>query len=151
MNRPVSKTNSAIHRFISLVIGDLLAMFIIVWIGRLSHAMSAFDLAGGLFTAAPFIAAWFLITPWFGLFRDDISFNWRKVAPRLLLAWCMIGLPLALVLRTLLLGRPILEGIIPIFALVMLGTTTPAMLLWRLVYAWWMNRQLTDDLTGLKS
>ena len=134
MNRADTGSKSSANRLILLVSGDFVAMFVIVLVGRVSHAFSAADLVGGLWTAAPFIISWFLVTPWAGLFRPVVSLNWRSLAPRLLLAWCIIGLPLAMVLRALFLGRSIPEGIVPVFALVMLATTTVTMLLWRLLY-----------------
>ncbi len=136
----MDRSKISIPWLIVLVIGDLVAMFVIVLVGRASHAFSAADLLGGLWTAAPFLISWFLVTPWFGLFRPAISLHWRSLVPRLLLAWCIIGLPLAMVLRALFLGRSIPGGIVPVFALVMLATTTVTMLLWRLVYIWLFHR-----------
>lgn len=140
MQRANTESKSSIPWLIVLVIGDLVAMFVIILVGRVSHAFSAADLAGGLWVAAPFLISWFLVTPWFGLFRPAASLHWRSLVPRLLLAWCVIGLPLAMVLRALFLGRSIPDGIVPIFALVMLGTTTVTMLLWRLIYIWLFHR-----------
>jgi hypothetical protein len=100
------------------------------------------DIKALLTAAAPFIVAWFLVTPWFGLFRAEVSQNWRKLLPRLLIAWT-IGGPLALVLRALFLGRSIPGGIIPSFAVVALGFTTLFMLVWRLCYIWWVKRRMT--------
>ncbi len=135
MTLKVENPNNAALRLAILAGGDLLVMLVLIGWGRSEHALSAFDIGATLFTAAPFIIGWFLVTPWFGLFRADISQNWRRLLPRLLLAWA-IGGPLALALRALFLGRfsPL------IFALVLMGTTTPAMLLWRLAYAWWAGR-----------
>jgi short subunit fatty acids transporter len=152
MNQPETGHKSSANRLILLVIGDFVAMFFIVLVGRVSHAFSAADFLGGLWVAAPFIISWFLVTPWFGLFRPAVSQHWRSLAPRLLLAWCILGLPLAMVLRALFLGRSIPEGIVPVFALVMLGTTTVTMLLWRLVYIWLFHRlDNRQKVTGLGS
>ncbi len=120
-----------------LIGGDLLALLLFVWIGRSSHSLSATDIKAALVTAAPFVISWFLVAPWFGLFRNEVSQNWRKLVPRLLLAWVIIGGPLALVLRALFLGRPVPAGIIPIFAAITLSITTLFLLIWRLGYAWW--------------
>jgi hypothetical protein len=97
------------------------------------------DIVGDLATAAPFLLGWFLVTPWFGLFRAEVSQNWRKLVPRLLPAWAIGGL-LALVLRNLFLGRPLINGIILTFAVIMLGGSTIFMLAWRLGYMWWIHR-----------
>ena len=129
----------------ALIGGDALALLLFAWVGRSSHALSALDIAAGLSTAAPFIISWFLITPWFGLYRAGVSQTWQKLLPRLLLAWLVIGGPLALVLRALFLGRPIPGGIIPIFALITLSITTLFMVTWRLAYIWWMHRHLSRN------
>jgi hypothetical protein len=152
MNQANTGTKSSARWPVLLIIGDLVVMFIIVLAGRVSHAFSAADLRGGLWTAAPFIISWFVVTPWFGLFRPAVSLHWRRLTPRLLLAWCIFGILLAMVLRALFLGRSIPEGIVPVFALVMLATTTVTMLLWRLGYIWLFHRlDNRQKVTGLGS
>lgn len=138
-NRPTLSVN----RVLVLIIGDALVMLLFAWVGRRSHAMSMLDIRAWLIAAAPFIITWFLVTPWFGLFKAEVSQHWRKLLPRLLVAWA-IGGPLALVLRALFLGRPIPAGIIPSFALVALGFTTFFMLIWRLGYCWWVGRRASQ-------
>lgn len=123
-----------------LIGGDLIVLLVVIWLGRLSHTISVWDISGWLFTSAPFVIAWFAVTPWFGLFKADISQTWAKFWPRLLLGWGLIGCPLGLMLRSLFLGRPIIEGIIPIFAVIMFVTTTLAIMLWRGGYMWWSHR-----------
>jgi hypothetical protein len=122
-----------------LVAGDLLVILSFVWIGRSSHSLAINDILAGLSTALPFILSWFLITPWFGIYLTDVAQDWRKLVPRLLLAWAVAG-PVALVLRALVLGRPVPGGIIPIFAMVSLGYIGLVALVWRLAYIWWVNR-----------
>ena len=135
-----TETNTSPNRIIILVVGDFLVLLLFAWVGRSSHSLSILDIKAIIVTAAPFMIGWFLVTPWFGLFSADVSQNWRKLVPRLLIAWA-IGGSLALVLRALYLGRPIPGGIIPTFALVALGFTTLFMLIWRLAYIWWVNRR----------
>ena len=137
-----SRTIPSTSHVIILVIGDVLVLLLFAWVGRRSHSLSVLDIKALLTTAAPFIVAWFMVTPWFGLFKAEVSQNWRKLLPRLLIAWA-IGGPLALVLRALFLGRAIPGGIIPSFAFVALGFTTLFMLIWRLGYVWWANRRTT--------
>jgi TM2 domain-containing membrane protein YozV len=129
----------AVTRLAVLTSGDLLVILSFVWIGRGSHRLPTGDIATGFFTALPFLLGWFLVVPWFGLYKADVSQNWRKLVPRLLLAWA-IGGPLALALRALFLERSLLAGFIPIFAAVALGYIGLLVLLWRLSYAWWVNR-----------
>lgn len=131
--------NNPVRRVIILVIGDLLTLLLFAWIGRRSHALLVTDLGAIVTTAAPFVMSWFVITPWFGLFSAEVSQNWRKLIPRLLIAW-VIGSPLALLLRAIWLGRSIPGGLNPTFALVAFGFTTLFLLVWRLAYSWWANR-----------
>jgi hypothetical protein len=137
-----AQEKSSIATIIILAGGDLLALLLFVWVGRSSHAMALTDIGAVLATAGPFIIAWFLVTPWFGLFKAEVSQNWQQLLPRLLIAWLIIGGPLALVLRALFLGRPLLAGIIPVFAAVTLAFTTLFLLIWRLAYAWWATARL---------
>jgi hypothetical protein len=132
-----NQRNTSLSRVLVLIGGDLLALLLFVWIGRDRHSLSTADIRAGLVTAAPFVMSWFLITPWFGLFQAGVSQNWRKLVPRLLLAWVIIGGPLALVLRALFLGRSIPGGILPTFAAVTLTVTTLFTLIWRLGYIGW--------------
>ncbi len=137
--RSAKPTDNPANRVIILVIGDLLTLLLFAWIGRSNHALSVTDVGAIIATAAPFVMSWFVVTPWFGLFSAEVSQNWRKLAPRLLLAW-VIGAPLALIVRALWLGRSIPAGLHPTFGLVAFGFTTLFMLVWRLAYCWWANR-----------
>jgi hypothetical protein len=125
----------------TLMLGDLLVILSFVWIGRSSHHFPVDDIGAALFTALPFIMGWFLITPWFGLYTTEVNQNWRKLLPRLLIAWGIGGM-LALVLRALFLGRPILASLVPTFAVISLGYIGLLALLLHLGYGWWMQRSL---------
>ncbi len=138
-----SSSNPA-RNTIVLASGDLLVLLLFVIIGRRSHSLSVADIGADLTTAAPFIISWFLITPWFGLFRAEVSQNWRKLVPRLLLAWVIIGGPVALLLRALWLGRAIPGGIPLSFAGVALAVTTLLTLVWRLGYLGWVNQRAAE-------
>jgi hypothetical protein len=137
---PANAPKKTYRPVLILALGDLIALLLFVGLGRRSHALSLTDLSATLATTLPFLAAWFLVSPWFGLFRAGISQNWRRLLPRLLLAWVVIGCPLALILRALWLGRAIPGGIPLTFALVTLAVTTLFLLIWRLGYALWAAR-----------
>jgi hypothetical protein len=140
MNLP--KTDHQTHsltRLAVLIGGDLLVLLLFTWVGRGSHSLPGTDIVAGLTTAAPFVVSWFVLAPWFGLFRVDISQSWQKFVPRILLVW-LIGGPLAGLLRALFLGRAIPGGIIPIFVLVTMTVASLFMLIWRLGYSWWAKR-----------
>ncbi|MDX1523901.1 MAG: DUF3054 domain-containing protein [Anaerolineae bacterium] len=118
-----------------LVIGDMAALLIFVLVGRRNHSLSISDIGAILATAAPFWIGWFVVAPWFGLFRPDVCRSGRRWLPRLLLAWA-IGGSLALILRTVFLGRPILGGVSLPFAIVTFVVTTVLLIVWRLIYSW---------------
>ena len=107
------------NAFSLLIIGDLLVILSFVWIGRSSHNLSISDLLATALTALPFLLSWFVITPWFGIYDSQVSRSRQKLVPRLLLGWAVAG-PVALLLRSLILGRGLVSGIIPTFALVSL-------------------------------
>lgn len=130
-----------LKRIILLVAGDFLAFLLFVWIGRSNHALALTDVGAVIWTAAPFMIAWFVISPWLGLFQIEISESWRKFLPRFLVAWVLLGGPLGLILRNIFLQRPLIGGIIPSFAIVTLLVTTLFLLIWRLGYIWWHTRQ----------
>ncbi|GAB4437532.1 MAG: DUF3054 domain-containing protein [Anaerolineae bacterium] len=126
-----------------LVGGDLLVLLVFVAIGRNSHALSVADISAGLMTALPFVLNWFAIAPWFGLYNPALNRSFRDVLPRLAATW-IIAVPVAHVLRALLLGRSIPGGIPFTFVLVSLGFIGLAMLVWRGGYCWWQQRQASE-------
>jgi hypothetical protein len=140
MNPSKTETQTtSLNRLAVLIGGDLLVLFLFIWVGRSSHSLPGTDIVAGLTTAAPFVISWFVLAPWFGLFRAEVSQTWPKFVPRLLGVW-LIGGPVAGLLRALFLGRPIPEGIIPIFVVVTMLVGSLFMLVWRLGYSWWARR-----------
>lgn len=142
--KSTSQTGAVVRRLAPLVAGDLLVILSFVWIGRSSHSLSMPDIGASLYTALPFMLGWFLVMPWFGLYKAEVNQNWRRLIPRLLLGWLIVG-PLALILRGALLGRPILTGILPAFAAISLSYIGLVALLWRLGYAWQRHRSQRRD------
>jgi len=128
---------------IILIIGDLLVLLSFVAIGRRNHSMSVADIGATFMTALPFVISWFVVTPWFGIYKAQIYRVWQRLVPRLLLAWAVAG-PLALVLRALFLGRSVPTGIMPTFALVSIAYIGIVALIWRLAFMWWTNRKQTS-------
>jgi hypothetical protein len=140
MNPPQAETQpNDLPRLGVLIGGDLLVLLLFTWVGRSSHSLPGTDILADLTTAAPFVISWFVLAPWFGLFRAEVSQTWQKFVPRLLLVW-LIGGPLAGLLRALFLGRPIPAGIIPIFVVITMIIASLFMLVWRLGYSWWARR-----------
>jgi len=112
-----------------LVIGDALALLVVTLLGFTTHGeFNASFLPRMLAVYIPLLIGWFLLSPWFGLFNSEIISNskqfWRPILTMLFAG------PLAVVLRGLLLNAPI----IPIFAVVLSGTSALGLMIWRMVY-----------------
>lgn len=121
------------QRIAVLVVGDAIAFLVFAAIGRGSHGE-----ASGLaaipqiaLTALPFAAAWFVIAPFVGAFRRDLTADPRKMAKRTVLAW-LLSWPVAMALR----GIFVDHGIPPLtFAIITLVFNTGILLVWRWPYA----------------
>lgn len=112
-----------------LIGGDILAIAVVTVIGFATHGETDLSFLPRMLAAfIPLTVAWFLISPWLGLFRPEITSNpkqfWRPV-----LAMLFAG-PLAALLRGLILNAPI----IPVFAVVLSATSALGMLVWRGIY-----------------
>jgi len=118
-----------------LVLGDILAILITIFIGFATHgevgaASPSPDIVLPRMAAMffPLTIAWFLLSPFLGLFQPEFVSNpkqlWRPVLAMIFAA------PLAAVLRGFLLNAPI----IPIFAVVLGATSAFGMLVWRGMY-----------------
>jgi hypothetical protein len=117
-----------------LIVGDALVILAVTLFGFQSHNESLAGLRW-MTTFLPVALGWGLIAPWFGLFHSEIVVRplqiWR-IIPALLLA-----VPLALLVRSLWLGRPIIW----VFGLVLGGILALAFFIWRLVWAFAAGRQ----------
>jgi hypothetical protein len=122
------------NRYI-LILGDLLALGIITFIGFTTHGEIGLSylprMAASFF---PVTAAWFLLAPWFGLFRNDIVQNARQLW-RPMLVMLFAG-PLAALLRGSMLDSPV----IPVFVVVLSLTSALGLIVWRSVY-YFLNRR----------
>lgn len=84
-----SKEMSYRQAVISLAFGDIMVFLIFVIIGDTSHGKLS-GLASILhiiLVALPFIAGWFIVSPFMGMFRRDIFTQPRAMAIRTLWAW----------------------------------------------------------------
>lgn len=116
-----------------LLTGDGLTILAVTWIGFLTHKESLLD-PRWLTTFLPLVAAWALVAPWLGNYRDSIACNprqfWRA-------GWAMVlAAPLAGLLRALMLSTVVT----PIFVFVVGGISAVGMMIWRLAYAWFANK-----------
>jgi hypothetical protein len=116
-----------------LILGDSFALGVITLIGFASHGeLSIASLPRMLTTFLPLLAGWFVAAPWLGLFKlqkQSYSFLWRVPLTMLLSA------PLASVLRAVILN----ESALPLFTLILGGSTTMALWIWRGIWEW-INR-----------
>ena len=118
-----------------LILGDILAIAIVTLIGFATHGEADLSFLPRMAAAFfPLTIAWFLLSPWFGLFKQEVASNpkqlWRPVLAMLFAA------PLAAILRGLILNAPI----IPVFAVVLASTSAFGMLVWRGIYLF-INRK----------
>ena len=126
-------TYSSEWRISWLAIGDALCFLIFAAIGRGSHgeATGLAAIPQIVVTALPFLTGWFLVAPFVGAFRRDLTANPRKMASRTLLSW-LLAWPVAMALR----GIFVDHGVPPLsFSLITLITNTIFLLLWRWPYA----------------
>ena len=120
---------------IHLALGDLLAIALVTVIGFATHGEADLSFLPRMAAAFfPISLAWFLLAPVYGLFRAELTSDWRQLW-RPVLAMTFAA-PLAAVLRGLILNAPIL----PIFAVVLASTSALGMLVWRGIY-WGMIRR----------
>ena len=121
------------RRIATLVIGDALAFLIFAAIGRGSHgeATGLAAIPQIALTAAPFAAAWFIVAPFAGAYRRELTAQPRKMAIRTVLAW-LLSWPVAMAIR----GVFVDHAVPPIsFALITLIFNTFILLIWRWPYA----------------
>ena len=109
-----------------LILGDIFVILAVTLIGFATHG----ELNTAFITRMsvlffPLVIAWVLLSPWFGLFRPEITSNLKQVW-RPALAMLFVA-PLAAVLRGLILNAPI----IPIFVVVLGVISALGMLFWR--------------------
>ena len=112
-----------------LIIGDLLAIALVTIIGFATHGEAGISFLPRMAAIyLPLSMSWFLLAPALGLFQREILADpkqlWRPALSALFAA------PLAAVLRGLILNA----AIIPVFAVVLGGTTALGMVIWRGLY-----------------
>ena len=121
------------RRIATLVIGDALAFLVFAAIGRSSHGEAAglASIPQIVLTAAPFAAAWFIVAPFAGAYRRELTAQPRQMAIRTVLSW-VVSWPVAMALR----GIFVDHAVPPLsFALITLIFNTFILLIWRWPYA----------------
>jgi FlaA1/EpsC-like NDP-sugar epimerase len=122
----------------ALVLGDACSFFIFAAVGRASHdeaaGLAAFFLVAQ--TAAPFALGWFVVAPFFGVYRRANTSGVRSMLLRTALAW-VCAWPVGLLLRGIFRSEipPVSFAIVTLIAnMVFLG-------LWRGAFAWITHRR----------
>src|SRR5512142_3332124 len=109
-----------------LFLGDILSILIVTWVGFWTHNETVLN-TRWLATFLPVMIAWFVIAPWLGVYRPDVTCRWKDVW-RVGLA-AVLAAPLAAWLR----GAVLNAAILPLFVLVIAATNAFVLILWRLV------------------
>ena len=117
------------NKKIILILGDILTIAILTFIGFATHGEANISSIPRMATTFfPVLVSWFLIAPWLGLFDEQVIAN-PKLLWRILLAMVFIA-PLAVILRATLLH----SAVQPLFALILGGSNMLGMLVWRILY-----------------
>lgn len=119
----------------TLIAGDILALAVITIIGFASHGESNISFVPRMFTTfIPLGVSWFLFAPWLGLFDAQVTSDpkqlWRPPLAMLLAA------PMSAILRATMLNAVAL----PLFTIILGGSTAIGMLIWRGLYLWWHKK-----------
>ncbi len=114
-----------------LVLGDIFALALVTVIGFATHGETGLEFFPRMLTTfLPVSVAWFVVAPFLGLFRPEITANPRQLW-RSFVGMVLAG-PLAALLRAFLLNTVV----IPLFAVVLSGSAGLGMLVWRAL--WWI-------------
>jgi len=127
------KERSTSRHIIVLASGDLVAFLAFSAIGRGSHgeATGLAAIPAVIVTAAPFAIAWFIVTPFVGVYRRELLADPRKMAARTLLGW-VLSWPVAMALRGIFVDHAVPPWT---FAVIALVVNAAFLLIWRWPYA----------------
>ena len=117
----------------SLVIGDILVFIIFAIIGDTSHGkLSGLASVGhSIVVALPFIAGWFIVSPFMGLFRRELLTQPRAMAIRTLMAWVPAWV-IAMILRGIFFDHGVPA---PVFMTIALLFNAALLEIWRWPFA----------------
>ena len=118
-----------------LIIGDLLAIGLVTYIGFATHGEADVTFLPRMAAAfLPLTISWFLLASFVGLLQDQTVPHVRQLGRVALTA--LFAAPLAAILRGFILNAPV----IPIFAAVLAGTSALGMVIWRSLYLLWVRK-----------
>ena len=119
--------------------GDIGAIALVTVIGFASHGSLDTAGLGMLTTFVPLLVAWYLISPFLGVFQSDVITDWRKLwRPGLAMVFAA---PFAAWLRAILLDTATSW----LFILVLAAVSAAGILVWRGLFAWLMSRNRVQN------
>ncbi|MFN8639712.1 MAG: DUF3054 domain-containing protein [Dehalococcoidia bacterium] len=118
-------------RSLVLLLGDVAVLVLFAVIGRRTHdeAIGLAAVGDVLTTAAPFVLAWVPLAVLLGALRASNTASVTAMVARTAVAW-VCALPVAILLRSLILGRPSAL----VFYAVAAGTGLLMLLCWRTLF-----------------
>ena len=121
-----------LRRVGALAVGDFVVFNLVTAIGLLNHGRlgTVEGLLEVATIATPFAAGWFVVAPFFGLFRRELAGRPRAALPRVALAW-LVALPLGLLLWSIVRQK----SVQPAFAIITFITNLVLLLGWRGLFA----------------
>jgi hypothetical protein len=121
------------ERLLLLIAGDAVMFLIFAFSGRRSHNEAAgFDAIWQvILTALPFALAWFIVSPFIGVYRRRFQLAPGKMVQRTVLAW-LASWPLAIILRIIFVQRVPEWTFLPVSLL----TNLVFLGVWRLAFSW---------------
>lgn len=132
-----SKPLSPRTRLITLVLGDILCFFIFASLGSTQHGTGT-NLLYFAWVAVPFLAGWFLVSPWLGAFKIDLTVQPKKMLKCTMLSW-LAAWPVAMLLRWLLVNllskNPISFSSFLSFSIVVFIFNMALLVVWRWPFA----------------
>ena len=119
-----------------LIFGDALAIALITFIGFATHGETDVSFLPRMAaTFFPLLIGWFLLAPWLGLFRTEITSNPKQLwRPALVM---LFAAPLAAILRAAILNSVAL----PLFTLILGVTSALGTVVWRGIWIWLGTRK----------
>lgn len=137
-----SKELSPRTRLITLVLGDILCFLIFAALGSTQHGTGS-NVLYFAWVAVPFLAGWFLVAPWLGIFKTELTIKPTKMLIRTALSW-LAAWPVAMFFRWFLVDRlsknPISLSSFVSFSLVVFTFNLGLLILWRWPFA--VNNEL---------
>lgn len=126
----------SVGRIVALVAGDVVSFLIFAAVGRGTHGESSglgavVEIAR---TALPFALGWFVVSPFFGVFRRRLTGTPLRMLGRTELAW-LASWPVAMLLRRIIFNDQTEPSRFLVFALVVLVANAVFLGVWRSGFA----------------